>query len=100
MGMYQTICLMVSESDFWDVHSQKVLDRMHDLDFDECPICLLDSFDMEGLQCQLCGHEDSYIDCIECKEEFLASLGEEVGDYELCPVCVRADAAAFNHEKY
>lgn len=87
-------------SDFWDVHSQKVLDRMYNLDFDECPVCLLGSFDMEELQCQLCGHKDSYIECTGCKEEFLESLGEEVGNYELCPGCVRADAAAFNHEKY
>lgn len=87
-------------SDFWDVHSRKVLERLYDLDFDECPICLLGSFDMEELQCQLCGHKDSYIDCIDCNEEFLESLGEEVGNYELCPSCVSADAAAFNHEKY
>ncbi len=87
-------------SDFWEVHSQKILERMYDLDFDECPICLLGSFDMEELQCQLCGHRDSYIDCISCKEKFLESLGEEIGNYELCPRCVRADAAAFSHEKY
>lgn len=87
-------------SDFWNVHSQKILDEMCNIDFDECPICLLGSFNIEELQCQLCGHKDSYIDCIECKEEFLESLGEEVGNYELCPSCVRVDAAAFNHEKY
>lgn len=53
-------------SDFWVTHSNKVLERMQDMDFDECPTCLLASFDIEELQCQLCGHKDSYIDCIGC----------------------------------
>lgn len=92
---------LTRHSEFWKTHSVKVLKRLENEDVDECPGCGSDAFEVGEMRCQLCGHKDEYIDCIgHCGEEFLAGFGEEVGNYELCPHCVRADAAAYNHEKY
>lgn len=89
-------------AEFFVAQRANVLDKLLDSDvaITICPMCCIETFDLDSELCLLCGNREGVLQCTCCNSDYLHSNVEyeEVG---LCPSCADKDAyAAANFEKY
>lgn len=82
--------------EFWEAHGKTLEAQLveKDIPYCDCPACSAGTFDLEAMQCLLCGHRDQEVECESCHdtvwESEVETFDEEDRSFTICKDCIES----------